>query len=96
MTPTDLCVWKGIHGARMVRLTGKVNDQSASPATDCEPRTCYTEGKDAAFLDLDVANDRARFTLLDAAKATASVACRKHRTFIGRMLNKSIAKPITP
>lgn len=57
-------------------------------------RVNYTEGRDAAFLDLDVANDRARFTLLDAAKATATAAYRKHRTFIDRMLNKSIAKPI--
>ena len=57
-------------------------------------RVNYTEGRDAAFLDLDVANDRARFTLLDAAATTATVAYRKHRTFIDRMLNKSIAKPI--
>jgi len=35
-------------------------------------RVNYTEGRDAAFLDLDVANDRARFMLLDAAKATAT------------------------
>ena len=40
-------------------------------------RVNYTEGRDDAFLDLDVANDRARFKLLDAAKATASVAYRK-------------------
>ena len=33
-------------------------------------RVNYTEGRDAAFPDLDVANDRARFTLLDAAKAS--------------------------
>ena len=57
-------------------------------------RVNYTEGRDAAFLDLDVANDRARFTLLDAAKATATAAYRKHRAFIDRMLSKSIARPI--
>ena len=57
-------------------------------------RVNYTEGRDAAFFDLDVANDRARFTLLDAAATTAAVAYRKDRTFIDRMLNKSIAKPI--
>jgi hypothetical protein len=57
-------------------------------------RVNYTEGRDAAFLDLDVANDRARFMLLDAAAATATVVYRKHRTFIDRMLNKSIAKPV--
>ena len=56
----------------------------------------YIEGRHAAFLDLDVANDRARFALLDAAKATATAASRKHRTFIDRMLNKSSSKLITP
>jgi hypothetical protein len=49
-------------------------------------RCCPNSGADA-FLDLDVANDLARFTLLDAATATS--AYRKHRTFIDRMLNKS-------
>ena len=57
-------------------------------------RVNYTDGSDAAFLDLDVADDRARFTLLDAAAATATAAYRKHRSFIDRMLNKSIPKPV--
>jgi len=42
-----------------------------------------------------VANDSARFKLLDAAATPAAVAHRKHRSFIDRMLNKSIAKPVT-
>ena len=57
-------------------------------------RVNYTEGRDAAFLDLDVADDRARFTLLDAAAATARAAYRTHRSFIDRMLNKSLARPV--
>jgi predicted acylesterase/phospholipase RssA len=57
-------------------------------------RVNYTDGSDAAFLDLDVADDRARFRLLDEAAATATAAYRKHRSFIDRMLNRSIAKPI--
>ncbi len=56
-------------------------------------RVNYTGGSDAAFLDLDVANDRARFVLLDAANDTAIRAYRENRTFIDRMLNRAIAKP---
>jgi len=57
-------------------------------------RVNYTEGRDVAFLSLDVADDAARFALLDAAKATSLAAYRDNRLFLDRMLNKDIAKSI--
>ena len=57
-------------------------------------RVNHSDDHDAAFLNLDVADDRARFKLLDAASIAAKAAYLSHRTFIDRMLNRHLSKPV--
>ena len=57
-------------------------------------RVNHSDDYAAAFLNLDVADDRARFKLLDAASTAAKAAYLSHRTFIDRMLNRHLSKPV--